>query len=48
VLKAGTDLDMDGVLGELGELFGAYPRDNAPSTLEFDRLSEYEVDFVIR
>jgi serine protease len=47
-LRAGTDLNGNGVLGEPGELFGAYPRGAAPQVLELDKLNDFKVDLVVK
>jgi hypothetical protein len=49
-LRAGVDGDNDGVLGEGGELFGAYPRGGGTGKqlLELDHLTHFEIDFVVK
>jgi len=49
-LQAGVDGDDDGVLGEFGELFGAYPRGGGTGKqlLELDHLTHFEIDFVVK
>jgi serine protease len=47
-LKAGTDVNQNGVLGEAGELFGAYPRGALPEPLELDKMTSFHLDMVVK
>jgi hypothetical protein len=47
-LRAGTDSNQNGVLGESGEFLGEYPKVTAPATLELDGLNDFEIDFVVK
>lgn len=47
-LRAGTDVNQNGVLGEPGELFGAYPRGALPEPLEFDEMTAFHLDMVVK
>jgi hypothetical protein len=50
LVEAGVDLDSDGVIGEPGEPFGAYPSATAPmdaQVLEADLLSAIAVDLLV-
>ena len=39
---------MNGILHEGGELFGAYPRVAAPEALEFDKMTLFHIDLVVK
>ena len=50
-VEAGVDLDSNGVIGEIGEPFGAYPSASDPSQaelLELDQLTSLSLDFLVR
>jgi hypothetical protein len=46
-LHAGVDLDSNGVIGEPGEPFGAYPDPTSPQLIEADLLSSIELDLLV-
>jgi len=46
-LRAGVDLDSNGVIGEPGEPFGAYPDPTSPQLIEADLLSSIELDLLV-
>jgi len=46
-LRAGVDLDSNGIIGEPGEPFGAYPDPTSPQLIEADLLSSIELDLLV-
>lgn len=46
-LRAGVDLDSNGIIGEPGEPFGTYPERTSPQLIEADQLSSIELDLLV-
>jgi serine protease len=47
-VRCGVDNDGDGVLGEVGELFGAYPTPGNPQTLDLTALTGLQIDLLLQ
>jgi hypothetical protein len=47
-LEAGVDLDSNGIIGEPGEPFGAYPTGTSPTLLEVDQITSLTLDLLVQ